>query len=96
MVYHLIITEGAELDMLEAYGYYEDQESGLGERFLAAVQSRFAQIVEHPGYYSFIDDRNILRDVAIDPFPYVVIYEVEGEAILVYVVHQTYKKPYGK
>ncbi len=53
MSYKLIIKEEAIADMQEAYDYYEEQQTGLGERFLAALQERFASLSEHPQYYGF-------------------------------------------
>jgi hypothetical protein len=33
MVYKIIISTEAEEDTIEAYTFYEDQQSGLGDRF---------------------------------------------------------------
>jgi hypothetical protein len=65
MQYKLIIKEEAKQDMLAAWQYYEEQIPGLGERFLTNVLNRFSDIAEHPEFYSFIDDRKILRDITV-------------------------------
>lgn len=93
MSYTLIVKEEARLDMLEAYLYYEEELTGLGERFLSSILTRFSEISEHPEYYSFIDNRQILRDVTVDNFPFVIIYEKTDESVIVYAVFSTYKRP---
>lgn len=89
----LVIKEEARLDMLEAYLYYEQQQVGLGERFLSEVKKRLDDITNHPEYYSFIDNRKILRDIAVDKFPYVVIFDIHESQITVFSVHLTKKNP---
>jgi hypothetical protein len=41
----------------------------------------------------FIDDRAILRDVKLERFPYVVIFEIIDNSVVVYAVHCTYQHP---
>ena len=96
MTYGLILKEGARLDMLDAYHYYEQKQSGLGERFLLELQERFRAISEHPEYYSYIDRKGILRDVAVGNFPYVIIYAIMDQDVRVYAVHPTHKRPQNK
>jgi len=92
MAYTLVVTEGAKLDMEEAYAYYEQQQSGLGERFLSCLEERFILLSEHPEYYSFIDGKQVLRDVVVDKFPYLVIYAIIDEHVRIYAVHPTHKR----
>jgi len=94
MPYTLILKEGAHLDMLDAYHYYEQQQPGLGERFLSELQKRFTAISEHPEYYSYIDSKQLLRDVDIDKFPFVIIYAITGQEVRVYAIHFTHRKPF--
>lgn len=93
MLYSLIIQEEARNELLEAYLYYEQQQNGLGEQFLLEVENRFEDLEKHPEYYSFIDTQNILRDVAINKFPYVLIYRIVESEVRVYSVFNTGKKP---
>lgn len=93
MPYTLIIKEEAKLDMLEAFQYYEQQQGGLGERFLSEVKKRLDDIISHPEYYSFIDNRKILRDIALDKFPYVLIYDIIELQITIFAVHLTRRSP---
>jgi len=93
MSYKLIIKEEAIADMQEAYDYYEEQQAGLGERFLAALQQRFVSLSEHPQYYGFIDSKQLLRDVSVAVFPYVIVYGIIEDEVRVYAIHPTRKRP---
>jgi len=92
MAYKLIIKEEALADTLEAYLYYESKSDGLGEKFMNALQKRYDQISLNPQHYSFTDNRKVLRDINLRGFPYVIIYDVAGTTVTVYVAHNTYKE----
>ena len=34
MIYELIIKEEAEIEILDAFNYYQNQQKGLGEKFI--------------------------------------------------------------
>jgi ParE toxin of type II toxin-antitoxin system, parDE len=89
MAYRLIIRKAAA----EAFDYYESRQPGLGNRFLAAVPGRYNDISENPRYYGFIDEKNCIRDVRLRHFPYLVVYEIENDAVVVYAVHCAYRHP---
>jgi len=92
MTYKLIITNAALQDEQEAYDYYEGIQVGLGERFLEKVEKRYADLSKHPEFYSYSDENKIIRDVAVDDFPFLVIYEVSGVNVIVFAIHNTHKK----
>lgn len=93
MGYTLVVKKEAREDILNAYLYYEEQQEGFGERFLTEVQRRLDDISIHPEYYGFIDVRNILRDVVVNVFPYVIVYRIMATEVWVYAVHHTGKAP---
>ncbi len=93
MAYHLIITSVAEQNVADACVYYETQHEGLSERFLDELQMAFDKIVAHPLYYSFISPDHHFRDIKIIKFPFVVIYEIVENAVIVIAVFNTHRKP---
>ena len=93
MSYQLIIRDEAHLDSLEAYNYYEENSPGLGERFVQELVQRYNDIAEHPEYYGFIDEQKIIRDVKLRHFPYLVVYEINNDKVIVYSVFNGYKNP---
>ncbi|MDB5198837.1 MAG: type toxin-antitoxin system RelE/ParE family toxin [Chitinophagaceae bacterium] len=93
MTYGLIILKAAAEDALQAYNYYENLQQGLGNRFLSELLERYNDISKHPQYYGFVDEQHIIRDVMLKSFPYLVVYEIENDAVIIYAVHCTYKHP---
>jgi len=45
---NLIVTETAEQHALGAAMYYENQQTGLGDRFLNELEKAYQKIAEHP------------------------------------------------
>ncbi len=95
MSFEVVITKPAHQDTLEAYNFYELQQAGLGERFLEALTKRYADLATHPHHYSFIDEdpQKILRDVRLEIFPFVIVYEIIENRVVVYAVHHLFRNP---
>ena len=93
MIYNLIITTTAEQHAIDAAIYYEQQQTGLAERFLAELHTAYKKIAEHPQYYGFISSKDKYRDIRLHTFPYVVIYEINNNEVIVVAVFNTHKKP---
>lgn len=98
MLFHVIVTKGAHHDALEAFGYYEEKQPGLGERFLKHLEECYSSLSQHPTHYSYIDEDplKVFRDVKLEKFPYVVVFEIKETEVVVYAVHNTYKHPANK
>jgi plasmid stabilization system protein ParE len=98
MPFNVIVKEEAHKDALEAYNYYEEKSPGLGERFLEALQLRYIELSRNPTYYSFIneDQLKVLRDVKLEKFPFVVVFEIMENDVVIFAVHNTYKHPRNK
>ncbi len=93
MAYKIIITEHAREDTQIAYDHYETQRQGLGEDFLSELLKKFDNLIDTPNHYGYIDDQAIIRDVKIDRFPYVIVFEIEGAEVIVYAIHNIHKHP---
>lgn len=90
MKYPLEIKEEAELEILEAYLYYEEKQKGLGEKFLAQVEKYINRICENPLFFS---TKYSYRTAFIKKFPFLIIYEFYQNTVIVYSVFNTYRKP---
>ncbi len=93
MRHELIILKAAAQDAADVFDYYETAQTGLGDRFLIELLERFNEISKHPKYYGFIDKQKIIRDVKLKSFPYLVVYEIEGDNVIIYSVHCGYRNP---
>ena len=90
----LIIKEEAQSDITDAYLWYENRNSGLGERFLKELDFSFEQILRHPEGYQ--KQYRSFRQCVLSVFPYVIIYEIEVATIVVYSVFHTSRNPNSK
>jgi hypothetical protein len=93
MAYKIVVKQQARDDADEAYNHYEDQKIGLGDDFLDEVEKKYKKIQEKPHNYGYIDDQAILRDVKVDRFPYVIVFEIVDDTVFVYSVHNTNRHP---
>ena len=78
----LITRLAAELDIQDAYDWYEFQRPGLGEEFLAALTSTRDRIVEYP-HGNPILHRTTRRALLPRRFPYALFYRVDGDSIVI-------------
>ena len=98
MAFTVIVKEEAHQDTFDAFWYYEDKQKGLGERFLDVLEQTYQSLINHPEHYGYIseDTQKILRDVKLDKFPFVVVYEIIEKEVVIYAVHNTYTNPKNK
>ena len=94
MKYELIIREEAELEIIEATKYYESQQIGLGIRFLAHLQTYLDRIQIYPEH--FYIKRKPYREAFIKKFPYLIIYELIENKVIVFSVFNTWQNPKKK
>ena len=78
-------------DLASAFAYYEEQEFGLGERFLAAVNSSFDAIEHYPQMFAQVHRE--VRRALVSRFPYAVFYRVESACVVVLTVLHTARDP---
>lgn len=77
-------AEDVREDIDSAYVWYEDQQPGLGERFLQAIGDVVAKLQVHPERFGRI--RGEVRAGIARDFPYVVYFRVEESRIVVIAV----------
>lgn len=94
MIYELIIKEEADLEIIDAYFYYESKQTALGEKFLSQLEIYFERICENPNYFE-VKKKNY-HEAYIRKFPYLIIYQVEGSNIIVYSVFNCSRNPERK
>lgn len=52
----IVYAPEVELDLAEAYGWYEAQQPGLGEEFLRCVEASLRALSRHPGMYPVVHE----------------------------------------
>ena len=77
----LVFTYAADIDIQEAFGFLEDVEEGLANRFLKSVEQALDQIQRFPESGPLFRGRH--RRVFTPKFPYAVFYAVYPRRIVV-------------
>lgn len=89
----VIISPAANLDIAESYIWYESQKDGLGELFLGQFRSVVDALELSPlGYQTF--DR--YHQIPLRQFPYIAVYEIDGEDVVIHAVFHTSQHPAKK
>jgi toxin ParE1/3/4 len=83
----IVITPEAGLDIAEAKGWCDSQETGVGEKFYSAFRGRITEGLKSPSAPRAWGRRQI-RKLMIPKFPYAIYYEIAGEEMrVIAVVH---------
>ena len=82
----------AEEEMTEAAIFYEGQAQGLGVEFLDDVQSTIDRLRDNPMLgHTVVGD---LRRSLLSRFPYLLIYTIEPDDLLIIAVAHQRRRPY--
>ena len=79
MTYQVLIQPEAELDLQEAFNWYEANNRGLGSEFVRTIDASLAEIQRNPFGCPVVHRE--LRRKLIRRFPYGIFYLVESETI---------------
>ena len=81
-----IYLQEAEDEIADAQAAYEQQQTGLGDRFVDAVTDQVAVICANPKLYGLF--RRNIRAASVNGFPHVVYYRDRGmDVVIVAVQH---------
>ena len=94
MKYNVIFDDTALIEMQDAYNYYEEQQQGLGEPFKSELEKTIEYLQKNPKHFKRI--KGEIRQALIHRFPYLVVYEIFDDTILVYAVFHTSRNPNKK
>ena len=94
MTYNISLSPIAKANLLESALWYESRQIGLGKKFTQKVESYLLRIQNNPLHYPL--KKGNLREVYIQKFPYVIIYEVIDSEIVVFSVFNTHQNPTKK
>ena len=91
MNYRLIIRPEAELDIQDAFEWYEAQNSGLGSEFVRAVDTCLSSIGHNPLAYPVIYKQ--ARRALIRRFPYGILYVFDQDLITLIACFHSKRNP---
>jgi plasmid stabilization system protein ParE len=75
MNYRVELLPRARRELLEAWDWYDDKWSGLGDRFMREIEKKLQQIGKTPERYP--ERMKGFRETAINVFPYLIIYKIQ-------------------
>jgi plasmid stabilization system protein ParE len=93
-MYHLIIKPHAIEMAQKAYQWYEKQRVGLGDLFLSEVENCYDRIESSPLLYAKINKN--FRQIILRTFPYVIVFEILNDDVVIYAVFHTSRNPRRK
>ncbi len=93
MSWQVIIEKPAQLDIDEAFAWYEGQSIGLGFRFIQHLDETIEAVIRNP-YFAFAVVKSV-RSTSLSVFPYEVIYLIDEpkQTVFVLAVGHLYRKP---
>jgi plasmid stabilization system protein ParE len=91
MKYRVVLSSHAEQDLSDIVSWYDAIDRRVTDRFDAEVHRAFTFIEENPFLYARTQgDR---RRTKLPSFPYLVIYEILAEAVVVIAIFHTSRLP---
>ena len=87
----LHLRPAAELELQEAYEWYEGQQFGLGGRFLLAFDATIERVRRHPGSRGLF--ARATRRAFLRRFPWFFLYICDGPDIVITAVSRTRRDP---
>ncbi len=94
MAYKLEIKDEAEQDIVDGFYFYAGKESNLGERFVSEVEDVFDYIERYPEHFQVAYNEH--RQRLLKSFPYVVIYKIRDDKVVVFSVFPAKSDPAKK
>ncbi|HET8804538.1 MAG TPA: type II toxin-antitoxin system RelE/ParE family toxin [Aequorivita sp.] len=95
MAFELIIKPEAEDEINQAVDWYEGKQLGLGYDFLIHLQSYFDLLKTEVPIFE-LKRMPSYRELPLGKFPYVIIYELLDDTIIIYSVFNTSQNPIRK
>ena len=86
-----IVRPLAEADLEQAANWYDEEQAGLGSRFLSDVDQVFERIRERPQQFPAVSGD--IRRALLHAFPYAVYFRETGETIRVLAVLHLRRRP---
>jgi len=91
MNYVLVFRPEVREELNEAYNWYENQQTGLGDDFLNCIDDILNRICQMPESYPIVY-RDIRRSV-VRRFPYAVYYRIVSSRVIVTAIFHSRRDP---
>lgn len=89
--YKELIVEEAKQDIAEAMFYYGSKSMGLDQKFFDEFSRAVYRILQHPSAFKKVFKK--FRQTSVRKFPYIILYEIENDTVVIYAVFNTWQNP---
>jgi plasmid stabilization system protein ParE len=86
------LSPAAQIEFDEAADWYGAKSAELRERFVTTIDATLARIQRSPTAFPITHGTHVRRNV-LRKFPYIILFTVEADRILVYSVFHTSRNP---
>jgi len=87
----VILHPEAQRELREAALYYERRQTGLGDRFVDAIESGFRQVIRSPFTWRCI--RGDIRRFLVKTFPFGIVYAAVDDEIFILAIMHLKREP---
>lgn len=84
-------TSAAYRELTAAVEYYENQQSGVADRFLSAVEDTVERIKRHPDMWARVSPR--IHRCLVHRFPFALFYHATAEEIQIVAIADLRRDP---
>ena len=88
----ILIRPEAEMEVQQAFDWYQERSEGLGLEFLGAIEACLSGVMRNPFAYTVAKVPNVRRAL-VRRFPYALFYLVDDDAIVVIAVFNVKRQP---
>jgi plasmid stabilization system protein ParE len=91
-MYQLQISSAARNDLADAFSWYDKQQKGLGNEFLQEVFLTLDVVTNNPFLFA-VKFSGKFRFGKLNRFPYLIVYEIVDDKIIVNAIFHTSRNP---
>ena len=95
MIFKIKILKLAELEIDNTVDFYESRSKGLGKRFFIYLKSYYKILKTNPEIFE-VKKPPFYRELPMSKFPFVIIYEIFENEVLIHSVFHTSRNPNAK
>tara|TARA_B100000780_G_C21051209_1_gene422177 strand:- start:840 stop:1139 length:300 start_codon:yes stop_codon:yes gene_type:complete len=89
--YHLLISDEAKLDILDAHSWYQQHQLNLGHEFITNLDAAFTLLIQNP--HSFQTKYKQIRICYLARFPFGIHYLIDNDEVKVVAVFHSSRDP---
>src|SRR5688572_991871 len=91
MSWPTVFRPEAEVEMEEAFTWYQSKRDGLGREFAECIQKVLDRIAANPEVHPKVYHE--IREAIVRRFPYVIYYQVSGDEVVIVSVFHSKRNP---